>query len=149
MIEFIFKKRDFVYNKNEKEQIMIWDIIRKKYVVLTPEENVRQHIIHSLIKEYKIPKGWISVEKTVKYNQQNRRYDIVVYKDAQTPFLVIECKAPEIAITNDVLLQVSMYHSQLPSQYIMISNGMNTYLGNVSHNGVQWMTEWNLSSIII
>jgi hypothetical protein len=83
--------------KNSENKMAIFDEIRKKFVVLTPEEWVRQHVVQYLLLEKKYPKSLINVEKLVKVNGLNKRYDIVVFQPNGEIFMLIECKAPEVA----------------------------------------------------
>ncbi len=114
--------------KKEDEQFFIFDIIRKKNIFLTPEEWVRQHIIHFLISEKKYSKALISCEKGLKYNKLSKRSDIVVYDNTGKPYLLIECKAPSIKINQVVFEQASTYNQTLKAPYIAVSNGIKSYI---------------------
>ena len=103
----------------------IFDLLRKKYLTLTPEEWVRQHWIHFLINFQGYPKGLISLEKGLKYNQIQKRTDLVVFDRTGKPYLLIECKAPEIELSNTVLSQALAYHTSLLCPFVILSNGMN------------------------
>lgn len=107
---------------NGKAQI--FDLIRKKYLTLTPEEWVRQHWIHFLIHFKGYPKGLISLEKGLKYNQIQKRTDLLVFDRIGSPYLLIECKAPEIDISNKVLSQALAYHTSLLCPFVILSNGI-------------------------
>jgi hypothetical protein len=100
----------------------VFDPIRKKWVVLTEEEKVRQFFILQLINELKIPVSHISVERKITVNGLTKRYDIVVYKDAK-PWIVVECKAPDIPLTQEVLDQVGRYNKVLKAEIIGVTNG--------------------------
>ena len=104
--------------------VQIFDSLRRKWLVLTPEEWVRQHIINYLIVEKQVPPGIISIEKEVALNGLKKRYDIVVFGLDLKPWLVVECKAPYIALTEDVAAQVMRYNLTLEAAYAMISNGI-------------------------
>lgn len=96
--------------KNSENKVAIFDEIRKKFIQLTPEEWVRQHVVQFLIEEKNYPKSYINVEKVVKVNGMSKRYDIVVFNPDGSIFLLIECKAPEINIsqtTFDKLLDIT------------------------------------------
>lgn len=110
--------------KTEAQRKLIFDVVRKKYVALTPEEWVRQHIIHFLINEKQVPIGLIGVEKGIKVLERNRRVDVVVYNANGEPVLLVECKAPTIVLKPETLLQAAVYNYGFGTQYIMISNGM-------------------------
>lgn len=113
--------------KNSENKVSIFDEIRKKFIVLTPEEWVRQHVIQYLIQEKKYPKSYLSVEKLIKVNNINKRYDIVVYHPNGELFLLIECKAPEVRINQDTFDQIARYNLKLNAKYLMVTNGLNHY----------------------
>jgi len=100
----------------------VFDPIRKKWVVLTEEEKVRQFFILQLINELKIPASHISVERKITLNGLAKRYDIVVYKDTK-PWMVVECKAPHIPLTQEVLEQAGRYNQTLNAEIIGVTNG--------------------------
>jgi hypothetical protein len=102
----------------------IFDPVRRKWVRQTEEELVRQHFIHFLITEKKISKSHISVEKQIAINGLSKRYDIVVYDSTGKPEMVIECKAPHVKITQEVMEQAGRYNSTLKAPIIGITNGL-------------------------
>jgi len=106
------------YNGVEK----VFDPIRKKWVPLTDEEKVRQFFILYLINELKVPASHISVERKISLNGLTKRYDIVVYKAAK-PWMVVECKAPCIPLTQEVLEQAGRYNQTLHAEIIGVTNG--------------------------
>ena len=106
------------------EQLYVNCIIRKKSVILSPEEWVRQHLIALFTNQLKYPKGLISVEKTIKYGELDKRWDAAVFKTDQSCFLLLECKAPNIKITKAALEQSLVYYKQLQSDYLVLSNGL-------------------------
>ena len=111
-------------NENKK---FIFDIIRKKYFVLTPEEWVRQHFIHFLIHRKKYPISLIAVEKQLRVNQQKKRTDILVFNTLGTPEIIVECKAPSIKITQESFDQIARYNLKLNAKYLVVSNGLTHY----------------------
>ncbi|UOX33206.1 type I restriction enzyme HsdR N-terminal domain-containing protein [Flavobacterium sediminilitoris] len=113
--------------KNSENKPYIFDEIRKKFIVLTPEEWVRQHTIQYLIQEKKYPKSYINVEKLVKVNDINKRYDIVVFNSSGSINLLIECKAPEVTIKQQTFDQIAQYNLVLKAEYLMVTNGLNHY----------------------
>ena len=113
--------------KNSENKIAIFDEIRKKFILLTPEEWVRQHVVQYLLQEKNYPKSYINVEKLIKINSLNKRYDIVVYQPNGELFLLIECKAPEIKISQDTFDQIARYNLVLNAKYLMVTNGLNHY----------------------
>jgi hypothetical protein len=113
--------------KNIENKLFIFDLIRKKYVNCTPEEWVRQNTLLYLIETLKYPKSYINVEKQLIINNMVKRYDIVVYLPSGKLFLLIECKAPEIEITQKTFDQIAQYNFLLNSDFLMLTNGINHY----------------------
>jgi len=100
----------------------VFDPIRKKWIVFTEEEKVRQFFILKLINELQVPISHISVERKITLNGLAKRYDIVVYKEAK-PWMVVECKAPHIPLTQEVLEQAGRYNQTLNAEVIGVTNG--------------------------
>ena len=113
--------------KNSENKVAIFDEIRKKFILLTPEEWVRQHTLHYLLQDNTYPKSYINVEKLIKINTLNKRYDIVVFQPNGSIFLLIECKSPEVAITQKTFDQIARYNLALKAKYLMVTNGLNHY----------------------
>jgi type I site-specific restriction endonuclease len=105
-------------------QAKVFDVVRKKWYLLTPEEWVRQHLILFLNKEKGCPLSLMAVEKALQYNGMLRRSDLVVYSTDTTPLLLAECKAPEIRITESVFDQVARYNMSLRVPFLMVTNGL-------------------------
>ncbi len=102
----------------------VFDVVRKKYFVLTPEEWVRQHFIHFLNIEKRYPLGLMRVEKIIKYNNLRTRADIVLYNTDGKPNMIVECKAPNVKITQDSFNQIAKYNFQLRSEFLVVTNGL-------------------------
>lgn len=113
--------------KNSENKVSIFDEIRKKFILLTPEEWVRQHVLQFLLQDCKYPKSYVNVEKVIKINGLIKRYDGVVFKPNGTLFLLIECKAPEVPITQHTFDQIARYNLTLKADYLMVTNGLNHY----------------------
>ena len=113
--------------KNSENKVSIFDEIRKKFILLTPEEWVRQHVIHFLLLDKNYPKSYINVEKLIKINDLSKRYDGVVFQPNGEIFLLIECKAPEVAISQQTFDQIARYNLVLKAKYLMVTNGLNHY----------------------
>ncbi|WP_299312007.1 type I restriction enzyme HsdR N-terminal domain-containing protein [uncultured Aquimarina sp.] len=124
--------------KSSENKVSIFDRIRKKFIILTPEEWVRQHTIHYLIEEKKYPESLINVEKMVKVNDMNKRYDIIIFNPDGTIYLIIECKSHSIKITQEVFDQIARYNLSLNSEYLMITNGMSHYYCQMDYNEKQY-----------
>ncbi len=110
--------------KIEKEQPFIFDEVRKKWLVLTPEEWVRQHLVHYLIQFKHFPQGLIQMEKQIDLNGTKKRFDVLVYNPLLQAVLLVECKAPEVVLSQAALDQVLRYNLQIKAQYILITNGL-------------------------
>ncbi len=126
MQELNFPSYSFRF-KNSENKVSIFDEIRKKFIVLTPEEWVRQNVVRFLLDEKKYPKSLINVEKVLKINDLTKRYDIVVFNNNGSIFLLIECKAPEIKIAQTTFDQIARYNLILKAQFLMLTNGLNHY----------------------
>lgn len=122
--------------KEEDNTVFILDKLRKKYLVLTPEEWVRQNIIQYLIHEKGFPAGLISSEAGLKVNMLKRRYDVLVYSKDRSPLMLVECKAPDVAITQKVIDQIVAYNSKILAPYMLISNGMQHFFLKRNNEGV-------------
>ena len=113
--------------KNSENKVSIFDEIRKKFILLTPEEWVRQHVVQFLLQDKNYPKSYINVEKLIKINDLSKRYDGVVFQPNGEIFLLIECKAPEVAISQQTFDQIARYNLVLKAKYLMVTNGLNHY----------------------
>lgn len=113
--------------KSSENKTLIFDIVRKKYVIVTPEEWVRQHVIHFLLKEKNYPISLIAVEKQLKINKRVKRTDIIVYNKQGTPEILIECKAPSVKITQTTFDQIARYNLSANSNFLMVTNGLENY----------------------
>lgn len=113
--------------KNSENKIAIFDEIRKKFIILTPEEWVRQNVVQYLLQQKKYPKSLINVEKLLKINGLVKRYDVVVFNNDGSIFILVECKAPEIKISQTTFDQIARYNMTMKSEYLMVTNGHNHY----------------------
>jgi len=118
---FDFKLRNLNYRQE------IYDPVRHKFVSLTPEEWVRQHLIAYLIQVKGYPESMIGVEKQLLLNKQPKRFDLVVFSRNAQPFLLAECKAPEVDISEKAFDQAARYNMLLQAEYFLITNGMDHY----------------------
>ena len=110
--------------KNSENKTHIFDVIRKKFVVLQPEEWVRQHVVNYLIENKHYPKSHINVEKQLKINSLKKRYDIVVFNADGSIEILVECKAPEIVIDQASFDQIARYNMKLKANYLFVTNGL-------------------------
>ena len=113
--------------KNRENKPYIFDEIRKKYVRLNPEEWVRQHVIYFLLKTHNYPKSLINVEKEFLVNGIKKRYDLVVFYPDGRIYLLVECKAPKVAITQKTFDQIARYNLKINATYLMVTNGLEHY----------------------
>ncbi len=130
MEELNFPKYLFTL-KSRENKTYIFDTIRKKNILLTQEEWVRQHCVQYLISEYKYPKSLINVEKQIKINNQSKRYDIVVYTPQGGVNILVECKAPSVKIKASTFDQIARYNMALESNFLMLTNGKEHYFCTV------------------
>ncbi len=116
--------------KKHEGRVYIWDIVRKKYLLLKPEEWVRQHFVHFLIgKGY--PKSLINIEASLIYNKLKKRSDILVCNRRGIPFLLVECKAPKTCISNKTFWQAATYNLAARAPYLCVTNGMQHYYTHI------------------
>lgn len=113
--------------KNSENKISIFDVIRKKFVILQPEEWVRQHCVQYLIQVKGYPATLINVEKEFKINGLKKRYDVVVFNSDGSILITVECKAFKIKIDQTTFDQIARYNLTLKAKYLMVTNGLNHY----------------------
>ncbi|WP_026288367.1 type I restriction enzyme HsdR N-terminal domain-containing protein [Polaribacter irgensii] len=110
--------------KSNENKTFIFDNLRKKYMVLTPEEWVRQHFVQFLIEEKNYPPTLIAIEKQVVVNNLKKRSDILVFDKEGNPDIIVECKAPKIKITQATFDQIARYNSKLNANFLIVTNGL-------------------------
>ena len=110
--------------KNINSKNYIFDLIRKKHLVLTPEEWVRQNLVSYFINDLNYPKGLIKTESSLKYNNLKKRSDILIYNNDMTHYMIVECKSYKMKLNKSHLNQSAMYNKIYRSRYLMVSNGM-------------------------
>lgn len=113
--------------KQENEQHFVFDAIRKTWLLLTEEEWVRQNFIQYLVTELHYPSTLIALEKELELNGLKKRFDVLVYDQEHQPWMLIECKAPQIELNDAALEQVLRYHMSIPVPFLVITNGQSTY----------------------
>lgn len=104
--------------------MLIFDILRKKYLVLTPEEWVRQHFVHYLIDEKNYPVTLIALEKQLVINNRKKRTDILIFNKDGNHDIIVECKAPSVKITQDTFDQIARYNLKLKANFLIVTNGL-------------------------
>ncbi len=126
MLELNLPKYAYRVRQNS-DKLSIFDPIRKRFVVLTPEEWVRQHFLNFLNIHLSYPASRTSVETGLKYNSLSKRSDIMVLSDDLKPLVLVECKAPSVAIDESTVRQLAMYNSVCEARLLVVTNGMVTY----------------------
>ncbi|WP_310993788.1 type I restriction enzyme HsdR N-terminal domain-containing protein [Aequorivita marina] len=138
MIKLNFPDYSFRF-KSSENKTLVFDEIRKKFVVLTPEEWVRLHTVQFLIQEKKYPKSLINVEKQLKLNKTTKRYDVVIYNSDGSIFLIVECKAPSIKISQLTFDQIARYNLALKSEFLMVTNGLDHYFCRMDYENERYI----------
>jgi len=123
----------------KEEQHFIFDELRKKHLVLTPEEWVRQHFIHYLISEKKFPRTLIQIEGGLSLNKLRKRTDIVIFNTSGERIMVIECKAPGIKISQSVFDQAARYNSVHKARWLVVTNGLKHCYAQIDHIASQFL----------
>lgn len=127
--------------REEKNQTQVFDVIRKKHIVLTPEEWVRQHVIHFIIDEKKFPVGLIEVEKQITLFNTTKRVDVLVRNTNLHPLLLVECKAINVPLTQAEINQLARYQITLQAPYCMLTNGINHIVMKLEGETVTFLQE--------
>lgn len=120
-------------NRNSEGELCIFDPIRKSFYLFQPEELVRQLLMYYLIHVKSVPKGLIQVEKQILVNGIRKRFDVVIYDRQVKPYVLIECKAPEVNITQAVIDQIAIYNYALDAPFLLVTNGADTRLFRQDH----------------
>ncbi len=124
--------------KNSENKVSIFDEIRKKFIILTPEEWVRQHVVRFLLEEKKYSKSLINVEKVLKINGLTKRYDVVVFNNDGSILVLIECKSTDVNINQSVFDQIARYNITLKAEYLMVTNGLNHYFCKMDYENEKY-----------
>lgn len=114
------------------EQIYVWCVFRKKKLLLTPEEWVRQHVLHFLVEHKAVPLSLIAAEYGIEVNKLSRRCDGVVFNREGIAVAIIECKAPEVRLTPDIFHQIAQYNFKLRVEWLIMTNGLQTIVAKVN-----------------
>lgn len=123
----LLKYQDQLVFKKEAGKRFVFDPIRKKHLVLTPEELVRQLLVCYLMEEKGISKHRIALEKALTINGILRRWDLLVYNHKTEPILLVECKAPKVKITQATFEQIARYNLNVQVPFLLVTNGVQTY----------------------
>ena len=132
-----------IKTKVVEDTTQVFDVVRKKYLVLTHEEWVRQHFIHYLNISKGYPLGLMGVEKMIKYNHMKTRADIVLYNQQGSPLMIVECKAPDVKLTQEAFNQIAKYNSRLRVPLLVVTNGIQHFCCHVNYkdNKISFLDE--------
>lgn len=119
--------------KNKENKLYIFDILRKKYVVVTPEEWVRLNFVQFLLVDKNYPKSLVAIEKQLKINNLIKRTDILIFDKHGLPNIIVECKAPNIKISQDTFDQIARYNLKLNAKYLIVTNGLQHFYCKMDH----------------
>lgn len=134
----VYPESEFrIRNSAGKEEI--FDALRRQWVRLTPEEWVRQHLLHWFVAVLGYPSTLVSVEKELRVGILRKRYDILVFSKDMDPWMLVECKAPEVALTEQTLLQVMRYNMKMKASYLVISNGHSVFAADIRESPAKWL----------
>lgn len=120
--------------KEQNGQKLVYDVLRRKYIVLTPEELVRQKLVHYLIEGRRYPKSMIKVEGGMRYQKMLKRSDVLVFDRNGGPFLLVECKSFKSPVNQKVLEQASLYNQNYKCQYLMVTNGVHSLIYEMDYD---------------
>src|SRR5690606_10956230 len=139
---------------NRADKTAVFDEIRKKFVILTPEEWVRQNVVRYLHHEKKYPKSLINVEKLLKINGMVKRYDVVVFNNDGSILVLVECKAPEIKISQSTFDQIARYNLTMKAEFLMVTNGHNHYFCQMDYENAKYdflpeIPEYDVNRLVV
>jgi hypothetical protein len=126
MIHIAFPAPSF-RTKNENGKAFIFDEIRRQWIVMTEEEWVRQNFIQYLVRVVHYPAAMIAVEKEIQLGELKKRFDVLVYDQHHRPWMLVECKSPDVTLDEKTLQQVLRYNVSVPCSFLIITNGHYTY----------------------
>ena len=128
--------------KSEEGNEFVFDIVRKKYVVLTPEEWVRQHFIHLMINHLGYPKSLIKLESVFNYFKSGKRSDIILLDRNAKPFLLVECKAADVNLNTNVVNQAAIYNKVVNAKFLAVTNGIKNFIWELNPKGYNQLNEF-------
>lgn len=128
-------------------KVTVFDPLRRQYVALTPEEQVRQKMLYYLVETRKVPSGLIAVEYSIKVNNLPKRADIVIYNNLGESQMIVECKAETVPITEKVLDQAIRYYSGLKVKYLTLTNGKTMFCYKITDGKIETLSEFPSLSV--
>lgn len=140
MIPLSFPEPDFRVRQSKKGP-EIWDRFRKKWVLIQPEEWVRQNFLNWLSKVRLIPDALISVEKGLR-DTTKKRYDVLVFNSSHQPWMMVECKSTDVVLTESVLMQILGYYRSIEVNYIAITNGHECHIAEIKEANQRWLASF-------
>ncbi len=141
MLQLNLPSYPYKLQKNHDGHLLIWDRIRHQYMVLTPEEWVRQHFVHFLVTYREFPPNLIRLEAKLRYDKLTKWADILVYSRLGNPVLMVECKAPTVKVSADTLHQLAGYTKGAPVPYLVLTNGLSHYYLHTDARDVHWLPD--------
>lgn len=139
MIDIDFAKIELSL-RNINGKTSVFDPVRKRWMILTPEEHVRQYILQYMLQVLCYPIALISVEKGILVGKMNKRFDIVVYNQDHKPWMLVECKAPAVVVNEQTLHQLLNYQQTIQCRYWLLTNGHQTFCADGMDNKVNWLS---------
>ncbi len=127
--------------RKDQDAERIFDPLRKKWVVLTPEEWVRQHFVQYIVQVKKVPSALVAVEKEIRLGEIKKRFDLLVYQRNQQPWMLVECKAEAVVLDEAVLGQLLRYHISVPAGVLVITNGRSCFAWEKRGTALQQLEE--------
>lgn len=137
-IDFLRYKERLMMRRTKAGKIEVYDIVRKKHVILQPEELVRQLVIHHLVTEKNAPLSKMRVEMGLKVNELAKRCDILIFDKQLKPYFLVECKAANVRVDQTTFDQIARYNLPLQVPYLMVTNGLATYCCRMEEDGAGW-----------
>lgn len=127
MDNLIFPSVNFRISKGGSKTT-VFDVIRRKFIVLTPEEWVRQHLVHYMINQLKYPKSLINVEDGLRVNKMQKRSDVVIHDRNGKVFMIVECKSFKVKLKQDAMDQLSNYNQRYKAAFLALTNGKGLFV---------------------
>jgi hypothetical protein len=126
--------------QQDADRTNVFDPVRRKWVALTPEEHIRQLLLGFLTDTMHYPLSLMAVERMIMVGNRSKRFDIVIYDRNHTPWMLVECKSPDVPVTDKTLEQLLSYHSSIPCPHWLLTNGHQTFCADASDTGdIKWL----------
>lgn len=142
MIRIDFPVPSLRTRAGEAGRMEVFDPVRRLWVRLTPEEWVRQNLIDWMVSVKGYPVSLMAVEREVRLGTLRKKFDILVYDSAHNPWMMVECKAMDVPVTEKVLMQVLRYRMAVPAGVLVVTNGIETHAMSVSEGRAAWLDDW-------